>query len=585
MVRNGRFGAVLGGILLLGGTAARAQEEAGSVSPERPAADVPAVETRIAAATVYLDHAWVTREGTATLEAGVRLVAVRGLPAELDDGSIRVEIEGDARLEETAIHRAFLVRHDEAALRALEARARELQDRITAEEDRIRVLAAEEAFLQSLRAAQGGNLSREVGAGTVVAQDAAAYREVLSYVTEAMLTGVQKRREAERAVRDLRPELEACQRGIAEAARGVRLEQKDVVLSLSVPRPGPVRLRLAYQVPGALWFPVYDIRSEGDGKNLEIAYHAVVQQATGEDWSGVALTLCAARPAVRTGLPGVAPWFVTVGDAGGGFPTSISSLGQRQEEYAPWANLRAQSAMRLAQNGEAHARLLENCFQIEKFQAVFSLRNGEGRRTSSASFPAARPETVPGDGRARRVAVASLRLPMERRLSAIPSVAPDVYVAAAFRNGFAHPLLPGTATVFSGSDRVGTAEIGFTAPNEPIETFLGVDESVKVTRELDRQRSSETALSGRKRLEVAYTLVVENFGGAATTVAIREPTPVSQDERVRVRMARPSVPPSSEERGVLTWEIPVAPGGRSEITYGFTLEFPQEMSVTTVAGG
>jgi uncharacterized protein (TIGR02231 family) len=345
-------------------------------------------------------------------------------------------------------------------------------------------------------------------------------------------------------------------------------------------------VRLAYQVPGALWFPVYDIRAEADGRNLEIAYHAVVQQATGEDWTGVALTLSAARPAVRTGLPEVAPWFVTIGDAGGGCPTSVSSLSSGQEQdYAPWANLRSQYAGRIAQNAQAHERLLENCAQIEKFQAVFSLRNGEGGRTSSASFPAARPETVPGDGRSRRVAVASVRLPMERRLSAVPSAAPDVFVAAAFRNGFEHPRLPGTASVFSGADRVGTAEIGFTAPNEPLEAFLGVDESVKVTRVLDKQRSSETALSGRKRLEVAYTLVVENFGRDAAAVSIREPTPVSQDERVRVRLARPSVPPASDDHGVLTWEVQVGAGGRSEIAYGFTLEFPQEMSVATAEGG
>ncbi len=106
----------------------------------------------------------------------------------------------------------------------------------------------------------------------------------------------------------------------------------------------------------------------------------------------------------------------------------------------------------------------------------------------------------------------------------------------------------------------------------------------KVTRVLDKQCSSETALSGRKRLEVAYTLVVWNFGLDAAAVSIREPTPVSQDERVRVRMARPSIPPASDDHGVLTWEIPVEAGGCSEIAYGFTLEFLQEMSVATVEG-
>ena len=52
-----------------------------------------------------------------------------------------------------------------------------------------------------------------------------------------------------------------------------------------------------------MWFASYDVRADLDEGGLELVYYAIIQQATGEEWKGVDITLSASRPAERTSKP------------------------------------------------------------------------------------------------------------------------------------------------------------------------------------------------------------------------------------------------------------------------------------------
>ncbi len=61
------------------------------------------------------------------------------------------------------------------------------------------------------------------------------------------------------------------------------------------------RLVFEYLVPGACWSPSYTVWL--DGGEARIAMRAMVAQRTGEDWSGVPLTLSTAEPDRWVELP------------------------------------------------------------------------------------------------------------------------------------------------------------------------------------------------------------------------------------------------------------------------------------------
>lgn len=60
------------------------------------------------------------------------------------------------------------------------------------------------------------------------------------------------------------------------------------------------------QVSGASWHPSYDLRASMDPASIQLTYHGMVKQSTGEDWIDARVRLSTALPA-SAGTPPVPP--------------------------------------------------------------------------------------------------------------------------------------------------------------------------------------------------------------------------------------------------------------------------------------
>ncbi|WP_042365168.1 DUF4139 domain-containing protein, partial [Streptacidiphilus neutrinimicus] len=135
--------------------------------------------------------------------------------------------------------------------------------------------------------------------------------------------------DAEDAVTRASHALDLARHRLAEAGSALPTETTrttaDAVLTLTIDEaaaePGELELELEYVVPGATWFPSYQLRlsRSADAAAGALALRASVAQRTGEDWTGVRLSLSTADLLRRTSLPEL---------------RSIR-LGRRQEDAAP----------------------------------------------------------------------------------------------------------------------------------------------------------------------------------------------------------------------------------------------------------
>ncbi|MCC8455989.1 DUF4139 domain-containing protein, partial [Streptomyces rochei] len=57
---------------------------------------------------------------------------------------------------------------------------------------------------------------------------------------------------------------------------------------------------------------LYDLRVNTTNNQINLNYLAEVNQNTGEDWAGVALTLSTAKPGMGTLPPKLQPWFIDI---------------------------------------------------------------------------------------------------------------------------------------------------------------------------------------------------------------------------------------------------------------------------------
>jgi len=558
--------------------------------------DIAATPSAIDAVTVYLDRAWVTRKAKVRLVAGATALRFAGLPAEFDDASLRVALSGGVRLDGLLARSVLLTQRSAENVRVLEKAMAAADANVQEQRDLVGVLDKAFAFLNGVEVSRGDKLSKELGRVDGKGPEVADYKAVLGFLVDERLALAGRLRQARAALAELEPVAAAKRHEVEQAKRTSSLEQKEVLATLTASEAGEVEISVSYMLPGALWFPTYDLRVDSERKHARLEYHAMVQQATGEDWSNVALTLSAARPTVAVRAPKLEPWFVTprnlamLNGPNGTSAGALRQLAQAESQsgtfgddiridqeqgksYNPRDNLLFQSRNRAASNEAAHKNLIFNAVRIERVSQALE------HRTTSSVFPVAARESIASTGKPQRVAIVEGDFDLARSYVAVPRTSLATYVVAQAVNNLKLPILPGEARLHVGADLVGTSTLDFVAPNEATEFYLGKDESIALTREIDNKNSGRTFFGSKKRLEIAYTVTVRNHHDAAVDVAVHEALPVSQDERIRIKVQTLAPKPVESDRGVTRWNLTLAKGESKTVTFAYTIEYPDDLVI------
>jgi hypothetical protein len=86
---------------------------------------------------------------------------------------------------------------------------------------------------------------------------------------------------------------------------------------------------------------------------------------------------------------------------------------------------------------------------------------------------------------------------------------------------------------------------------------------------------------GMRRTTYAYRLVVHNYAPAPRHVVIRDHLPVSQHERVKVKVLSIQPPPGERTKlELMVWQFTLASDSEQQIEYRFVVEQPQDLTVT-----
>jgi len=235
------------------------------------------------------------------LPSGVSRVALGPLPRALDDASVRVQANGVSVRElrvELAVFTpdAALGSPDSEALDAARLELARAEAKVATLQGSLQAIAAITMPTRS-RAERGepGEIPSEarLRLATFRSERARATRTALLDAEEALARA--RERVAVEEDRERR----------ATSARRTRVDElrKRVELVLAAPTEAGARIVLEYAVPGAGWAPSYALRFDATMTNARLERRAYVAQRSGEDWSGVRLSLSTAEPTRWTELP------------------------------------------------------------------------------------------------------------------------------------------------------------------------------------------------------------------------------------------------------------------------------------------
>ncbi len=531
------------------------------------------IESPIVAVTVYPDRARVTRRGAVALEkAGEQELVIADLTRLLDVESVRVSGAGTARVRLLGVdvRDRYYTETPSVPAASLEKQIQDKKDADQALVDEDASLQEQIGFLTGLAASAGENLTRGIGLGRAGVSDCGT---LLDFVGVQHKLLADRRREIAVQRREIAREIEVLQQEL-KRIQGARPRQRyEAVVGVEVLSPGEFTLDLEYTTHGgASWQPLYDLRlltGEGDPQ-VELTYLGQVKQSTGEDWNGIDLTLSTARPSVSAQIPELSTWYVDV----------VRPLPAPQ---AMSTVRRDRGAMPVLEDAGADdfavgAEMMKALAAPEPAEVVQASVDTGG---AAVTFHIPRKADIPADNTPHKTTVLLLKFTPRLDFLAVPKLSDEVYRRATIQNESEVTLLPGSLTLFYGDEFVGRARLIKIAPGEEFETTLGIDDRIKVERELVLDEVSKQFIGDRRVRRYAYEIKVQNLLPHAATVVIKDQLPVAANEEIKIK-AEPMAPEPTKQTdlGELTWKLSMAAQQKQAIRFEFSVAAPRSQNLT-----
>ncbi len=529
-------------------------------------------DSKITAVTVYSGDALIKRAAQVKLSSGENKVIFPGIIPEIDENSLRVSGEGSAgvKILGASVKKEFLKDQPVDKVKEIQDEIITLEDQIRRLNDAKKRLADEKSFLDSIRLFSREQLPKDLATKMPAVRELS---DMLSFLDSKLKDNYAQVVDSELSIREVRKQIDLLRRQLSEVAGPNQKMRRSIIVDLDVERAGNLNIEVSYKVSGAYWYPVYDARVNFDKQETELVSFAVVKQNTGEPWQDVQMTLSTARVNVFGALPDIESWFLRP------YQPKRQLLSKAMLKTAVPQALSMRATL-----GEAEDGYKGDVVYQEKAEYSYAQKEEKG---VSLVYKIARLASVGSSGEEYKLPVCAQTLSSSFVYSAYPRISTFAYLGSKVVNANDLQLLGGRVNVFLDGDFVGASQIKNIAPSEEFDLYLGVDENVKVKRELLEQKVDETLIAGipssTKKTLYRYKVTIENYKSKGITAKIFEAIPVSADDRIKVKVEKISLDPSlrdyKDKKGIWVWEFALKPKEKKEIFYNYVIEHPRDMEI------
>jgi uncharacterized protein (TIGR02231 family) len=531
------------------------------------------IDTRICEVTVYTDRALVTRRGTVALTGNERELAIASLPATLDTESVRATGAGTVAVRLLGVRSETVFSSEAVGDRtaALTQQIQELETEKLAIDDKITARRIQLQFVEGLGEKSVGFFSSSIAKQQVGLNKTG---ELLNFLGTNYLKYVSAIAQHERQQHELDNKIQALKQKLQQVRTPHSQQSFNIIVAIEPSGSGNFELEVSYVVMRARWTPLYDLRVNTTNNQINLNYLAEVNQNTGENWTGVALTLSTAKPGLGTLPPKLEPWYI---DAL--YPQRSRGRSQKAEVEQPRSvssdydvdvnDMFFEGVVAGATPDMALAPI-----QAETATAKVSREGG------TVSFQVGGNTNIPSDGTPQKVTIFSENYPFKPEYIAVPRLVSFAYLQAVVVNPLTGAtLLPGKANIFRDNTFVGTVQLENVSPGQEYKVNLGIDERLKIERELVERQVDKKLIGQQRRMSYAYRLNVTNLHQVQVHLTLKEQLPVSRNEQIKVRLTLTNPKIVAGEMGLLEWIMSLPPQAKQELYYQFVVEHPPDLAV------
>lgn len=544
-------------------------------------ADELVAESRISAATVYMDRATITREAVIEIPAGSHTVSFSGLPAILFADSLRAEGSATASVKFGAVVSRQVMGTELSADRAQELndKLEQLQDQRRLLDSEKQSLAAKKQFLSTIGVQAGLRTNEEIAEMNLKPdQWLGAAQAIYTGLTESLAAEVQ----VDVKLRDLDRQIAKVQNDLNQLNAN-QYSTYSVNVPLESPQATRLSIELSYQVPNASWRPLYDARINTETGKLDLIQYGAVSQNTGEDWNGIKLSLSTAQPQRGTSLPDLTPYWIDIfnpqlygGVAGG----AVDALARRKEMMVMTNEAAAPASMAMEDQVMMEKAVAPAPMQAEFAGAVIET----GGFVSEYKIPG--PAKVTADGTETKLMVGTFNTESVLQVHIKPQLSTDAFLVAKAKLKGDSPILPGQVSLFRDGAYVGQSNVPLLRPDEEHALFFGTDDQVAVKRKVLKDEKSEAGMIVRDNTQERHFVTeIQNLHSKPVTIVVKETVPTGRNDKIRSEILKDQTTAGYEAdsaniKGLLRWEFPLEAKAKKDLKLGWKVSWPKDNQVS-----
>jgi len=520
------------------------------------------VDTRIREVTVYDNQALVTRRGVVQLTGEEHELVIPQLPVTLVSESVRALGKGTVavRLLGIRTERTFTTEVSAHRVAQLEQEIGELEEQKRDVQDQLALLNLQRNFIKSLNTQYLERLTRFPDPEQM---NLDYIRELLDFVGKQFGEFSRAIAQQEREQQKLDQQLQALRQQLQQISTPRPQESISIIVAVEPSAAGEFELEVCYVVRQASWKPLYDLRFSTTSQSINISYLAEIKQSSGEDWMGVALTLSTAKPGLGSLPPKLTPWYIDVQRASYSGQRGMSQTAM--SAAMPFPGMTPEEAMVDAEYEHLKAQIATAQVYKQGGVVTFGVNNGGN---------------IPSDGTPHKTTIFIDDYPCRAEYIAMPRLVSMAYLQTTITNPLTGvTLLAGKANIFRDNTFVGATELDNIAPGQEFELSLGIDEGLKIERDLVERQVDKKLIGNQRRTTYAYRLVITNLRDREAELILAEQLPVSRNEQIKVRLIRSNPQVQTGDLGILEWSLTLLPQSSQELYYQFTVEHPPELTV------
>lgn len=367
--------------------------------------------------------------------------------------------------------------------------------------------------------------------------------------------------------REIREVLSRMQNQIKQLSSGLNKSTGEIVLEVISDRAKTSDFVFSYIVNNVNWIPIYDLRSDGIDKNIQLVYKANVYQRTGLNWENVPITISTANPNINNSRPILNPRYVYFYQ-----PTIYSKREEvvsnrnmlYEEEAISNKPMKYVDAMKIAKTKQKYVQIKQSYVPMDMHESQMNVE-----------FKVEQPYTIPTDGKYHMVIMTEFSIPADYEYHAVPSIDKAAFLLAKIADWGKYNLLPGKANIFFENTYVGQSQINPYITADTLLLSFGRDSKIIIEREkLYKESTVKTSLTTKKHIN-AYEITLRNTKSEPVTIEVLDQIPLSNIKDIEVELLESGGAELVKKVGKLSWEIKLQANEKKSIKFIYSVKYPK----------